>query len=431
MGTSYDIGEILDKLPELTQIFERDGHVARKIGTAWFVPCPFHEEKSPSCQVSNDRRKFHCYGCGASGDPFDYWQKSRGISFQDALADLASMAGVGPTRSLTTTKAPAPRSQPVVKPVLPLTGPAMDKWHQACAALLASPGEVHRIAEWRGIEPAAVEFAATRGLIGLYSYFSQPREAFLVEMPSDHGMLPVSVHVRLAAQTKGNDHPTKASWRYDPSGCGAWPWVVGDLATAEHLFIVEGQWDALALISVMGWHLRFPRTTAVVGLRGSTSGKKLLQHSINPEAYVFAIADADGAGAKWFEPDGLLNALSAVLKHPRRLHAFWPATPGFDLNDLVKKGDVTRDLILSLILPKLPNSHTRVSGPTFVQWCRLHKADPDPVGRAVGYVLSDPLKLSGRRPLRAWQAHWQRIETPPEILLLLNSTWTAYRESCS
>ncbi len=38
----------------------------------------------------------------------------------------------------------------------------------------------------------------------------------------------------------------------------------------------------------------------VPGLRGAASVQKLLAHAINPEAYIFAIADADAAGERWF-----------------------------------------------------------------------------------------------------------------------------------
>ena len=58
---SYDIEEILTRLPDLTQLFERDGHTPKKFGGGWFVRCPFHEDGSPSCHIHNERGKFHCY----------------------------------------------------------------------------------------------------------------------------------------------------------------------------------------------------------------------------------------------------------------------------------------------------------------------------------------------------------------------------------
>lgn len=429
---TYDIPEILDRLPTLTDLFRRDGHDPRKSGSAWFVVCPFHQEKSPSCQVNDDRRKFHCYGCGASGDAIDYWQKSRGISFQDAIAELASIAGIGPQTAATQVAPRTPKAPAKAPELPPLTGDDLSRWQLSCKALADSPEEIQRIADWRGIDPECIAFAARAGLMGSYSYYGQPREAFLVERADGaHGITPVSVHIRLAPHTRGNERSGKASFRYHPAGCGAWPFLLGDPATADHIFIVEGQWDALALTSIMGWHRSFPKNIAVFGLRGSTSGTKLLQHNLNPQAYIFAFADADGAGERWFETGGLLDTLATRLKKPHRLYAFWPGKSGADLNDLVKSGDLTRDDVLSLILPKLPNSHTRVSGPTFTQWCRAHTGDPPPIGPAVAYVLADPLRLTGRRPLAAWQRHWQRIATPPDTQADLLAAWKAYRLECT
>ena len=427
---SYDIEEILTRLPDLTQLFERDGHTPKKFGGGWFVRCPFHEDGSPSCHIHNERGKFHCYGCGAKGDAIDYYQKTRDLSFQDTLVELAHIAGVGPTcdTSQPVTRASKSAAPPTV--VAPLLGPALEKWQAACQSLLADGAEIERIAAWRGIEPGAVAFAAARGLIGSYPYWGVTREAFLVEMPtSDSGMLPVSVHVRLAPGSKGNEaSEKKASWRYDPPGCGAWPWVVGDLATARHIFVVEGQWDALALISMMGWHVVFPPTIAVAGLRGAASVQKLLAHPINPEAYIFAIADADAAGEKWFEEKGLLAMLGDRLRKRQRLHAFWPNSPGSDLNDMVKSGSFTRNHMLALLLPRLPTAKaSRPPGLTFVQWCRRHRTDPAPLGAAAAHILSDRSRPKGRRPPIVWVRHWDKTGVPPDLLTALNDALHAFR----
>ena len=47
---SHDITAIKDRL-DLMDIFRRDGHAPRRMGASLFVPCPFHEEKTPSCKV--------------------------------------------------------------------------------------------------------------------------------------------------------------------------------------------------------------------------------------------------------------------------------------------------------------------------------------------------------------------------------------------
>ncbi len=56
--------------------------------------CPFHKEKTPSFMVSPDRQTFHCFGCGAGGDVFTFMMNFFGMSFRDALEELASEHGV-------------------------------------------------------------------------------------------------------------------------------------------------------------------------------------------------------------------------------------------------------------------------------------------------------------------------------------------------
>ena len=56
--------------------------------------CPFHNEKSPSFTVSNDKNFYHCFGCGAHGDVIGYLMRSDGVSFPEAVERLAAEAGL-------------------------------------------------------------------------------------------------------------------------------------------------------------------------------------------------------------------------------------------------------------------------------------------------------------------------------------------------
>lgn len=56
--------------------------------------CPFHNEKSPSFTVSNDKNFFHCFGCGAHGDVIGYLMRIDGVSFPEAVERLAAEAGL-------------------------------------------------------------------------------------------------------------------------------------------------------------------------------------------------------------------------------------------------------------------------------------------------------------------------------------------------
>ena len=56
--------------------------------------CPFHNEKSPSFTVSNDKNFYHCFGCGAHGDVIGYLMRVEGVSFPEAVERLAAEAGL-------------------------------------------------------------------------------------------------------------------------------------------------------------------------------------------------------------------------------------------------------------------------------------------------------------------------------------------------
>ncbi len=56
--------------------------------------CPFHSEKTPSFVVNRKRKRWHCFGCGASGDVFDFIQEIENLSFSQAVSYLAKEAGV-------------------------------------------------------------------------------------------------------------------------------------------------------------------------------------------------------------------------------------------------------------------------------------------------------------------------------------------------
>jgi DNA primase len=56
--------------------------------------CPFHNEKTPSFIVSPDIQRYKCFGCGESGDIFNFIQKIENIDFPEALEKLAKEAGV-------------------------------------------------------------------------------------------------------------------------------------------------------------------------------------------------------------------------------------------------------------------------------------------------------------------------------------------------
>ncbi len=66
----------------------------KKRGAGFWACCPFHDEKTPSFHVRPDRQTYHCFGCGEGGDVYDFLIKVDGLSFREALEDVARRAGM-------------------------------------------------------------------------------------------------------------------------------------------------------------------------------------------------------------------------------------------------------------------------------------------------------------------------------------------------
>src|SRR4051794_31088698 len=65
-----------------------------RAGREWKACCPFHNEKTPSFTVNDDKGFYHCFGCGAHGDAIRFLTDQRGMPFMDAVKELASKAGM-------------------------------------------------------------------------------------------------------------------------------------------------------------------------------------------------------------------------------------------------------------------------------------------------------------------------------------------------
>src|SRR5438445_4168606 len=66
----------------------------KKSGHDWKGLCPFHGEKTSSFYVVPDKKMFHCFGCGVSGDAIKFVMQTEGRSFREAVEQLANEAGV-------------------------------------------------------------------------------------------------------------------------------------------------------------------------------------------------------------------------------------------------------------------------------------------------------------------------------------------------
>lgn len=88
--------DVITKIRDAASIREVVGqHVQlKRAGRNWKGLCPFHGEKTPSFNVSEDKGFFHCFGCQKHGDVFTFVMELEGKSFVEAAEQLANRYGI-------------------------------------------------------------------------------------------------------------------------------------------------------------------------------------------------------------------------------------------------------------------------------------------------------------------------------------------------
>ncbi len=156
--------------------------------------CPFHNEKTPSFTVSDDKGFYHCFGCAAHGDVISFVMESEGLSFPEAIERLAAEAGLAVPQS-----SPQDKAQEARRASLREVLESVTLWFQE--QLDSSAGEeARRYLAGRGLERETIArfrlgFAPDRR--GALRQALQPRgidddqliEAGLLKAPEDGGHL--------------------------------------------------------------------------------------------------------------------------------------------------------------------------------------------------------------------------------------------------
>ena len=93
-GPETSLDDFKARLP-LAEIVGRYVKLTRR-GREHLGLCPFHQEKTPSFNVVEDKGFYHCFGCGAHGTAIDFVMAIEGLSFGDALTRLADLPASPP-----------------------------------------------------------------------------------------------------------------------------------------------------------------------------------------------------------------------------------------------------------------------------------------------------------------------------------------------
>lgn len=92
---SDEIAAVRDATDLVALVGEHAADEPRRSGASWKALCPFHDEKTPSFYIYPDEGRWHCFGaCSEGGDVFDFLIQAEGLSFPEAVSDLATRAGI-------------------------------------------------------------------------------------------------------------------------------------------------------------------------------------------------------------------------------------------------------------------------------------------------------------------------------------------------
>lgn len=324
---SYDVDRVKRALPPIEEMIGERVALKRQ-GNSWVALCPFHTEKTPSFTVDPGRQRFHCFGCGASGDVLDFWQGWFEVDFKTALGQLAGVAGVGPSAPLPEgrqkaegrrLKAKASKNE-VVRPDLPGLRALDDAELAGLASLRGLSVEGVRVAAsvmgrvfacewpqwkakrggaWRVGEEAQASWVVTDESRWVAQFRRLDGEPYTLRYPKD----PDRADREIKCWTKGS--PT-------------WPIGAAELGRRRKVLLVEGGADLLATYHFL-WGFGLLEEVAVVCMLGSANRirKEALSFFEGCRVRVLMDADepkaADGSGGITEETEGEGSSGGCVL----------------------------------------------------------------------------------------------------------------------
>ena len=276
-------------------------------GQNYWGCCPFHNEKTPSFSVNEEKGFYHCFGCGEHGDIISFTMKHNNLDFKAAITELANMAGL---------KMPdyKPRDPNVVRREDALFD-ICERAAQTYAEKLFTPDGAHALAYVRrrgftddmikkyriGYAPKnniiANKFAESKFLIpsglcrrgdyGMYDFF---RDKLMFPIFNAHGKIVAFSGRSLDGSEPKYINTTDTDIFHKRQTVFGLNFARDAIHRANRSIVVEGQIDAIKM-QVNG----FPETVAPLGTALTEDHIALLCKSNRNIIFCF---DGDGAGQK-------------------------------------------------------------------------------------------------------------------------------------
>jgi DNA primase len=256
--------KLLKKQVSFRALLQRDGHQTERVGHRHRLCCPFHNDSTPSFYIHEDDTGGYCFGCGWSGDAFDYLRQHKKLSFKKAVKALQDTPKRPSTENIHI------ESKPKEDPA-ELTKSQQEQMKAASLKLAENTKLCEGIAACRGWEPETIQRLAEEGSLGIHK-----------------GALAFNYTSGL----KVRDWPNRRfEWEFGRGGL----WRVETIkATTTRILLCEGETDAISLVNI---GMDQVEGTAVVALPSATTIPPGLGDVLKGKEVVICM-DADDAGKK-------------------------------------------------------------------------------------------------------------------------------------
>ncbi|MFZ5476555.1 MAG: DNA primase [Myxococcota bacterium] len=290
----------------------------RRAGRDYVGLCPFHSDKKPSFYVVPTKGIYHCFPCGEGGDVIKFVQKTRGLTFVEAVKELAGQVGVtieereisdderrrmafkadlygvaeAASKFFEQTLLVAPEGAPG-RAYLQKRGVTLDTARKY--RLGFAPDGWDRLANWLQKQRLPVTLAEKLSLVrrndrgGLYDFF---RNRFMFPILDDRGRVVAFGGRQMPGDDKGPKYMNSPeSDIYDKSKTlYGLSWARGAAQRKDRILVVEGYFDALSL-----WQAGFEEAVAPCGTALTPAQVESIRRLART---AFAVFDMDTAGMK-------------------------------------------------------------------------------------------------------------------------------------
>ena len=275
--------EIIERVKDGTDILEliQSSMEVKKVGAIWKGLCPFHNEKTPSFTVTPEKGIYFCYGCAASGDSIKWLQEHEGLTFPQAVKELAGKLNIHVEAEDSKTLRPPKMQKKKYKEYTDLPDSIPIQKIQASTVRLSkkSPVALLDMIARKRWSAAAIASLADNNDLGMddndkMTYF-----------------YPHGIKVRYDYDSSRGDR-----WLEGKAKGNLWRGKELDYELVDNVYVTEGETDLISLMSHRPEGIR----DAYVALPGSSNAKvtPVEAYRIGTGRKVFMLFDWDDAGAQ-------------------------------------------------------------------------------------------------------------------------------------